>query len=224
MPRCMKSNTNKGLVRVISTFSLGINFKMAGREESIYCHDEDVMNGKNTVPSVRVINDDTDIFVLLIFWMWRLHITACVQLDQWCGDILSINESSSFLCAISHQLLGMPALSGCDNVSYQFGHGKAMALKVKYADYSGLYTVFGEQSGNHQQLLETGHQLICSFYGVATDNRIVSARCALYIKSQQGKLYMSNLFHRQTLICHITSCEHTTKSCSGSQPTSKLQV
>ena len=38
-----------------------------------------------------------------------------------------------------------------------------MALKVlKSADHSGLYTVFGEQSGNHQQLLETGRKTVCS--------------------------------------------------------------
>ena len=30
-------------------------------------------------------------------------------------------------------------------------------------------------------------------------------------KGQEGKLYESKFFHRQTLICHITSCEHTTK-------------
>ena len=41
---------------------------------------------------------------------------------------------------------------------------------------------------------------------------------------QDGKLYASNLFHRRTLICHSTYCEHTTKSCSGRQRTSKLQV
>jgi len=72
--------------------------------------------------------------------------TASVQLDQWCGAILNINESSSLLGAKSLQLLGMRALSSCDNVSYPFGHCKATALKVlKSTDH----TVFGEQSANH---------------------------------------------------------------------------
>ena len=77
----MKSKTNnKGLVRVLSIFNLGNNVKMVGRQESIYSHDEAeitvisylleaVRNVKNTV---RVISDDTDVFVLLIFWVWRL--------------------------------------------------------------------------------------------------------------------------------------------------------
>ena len=43
-------------------------------------------------------------------------------------------------------------------------------------------------------------------------------------KGQEGMLYVSKFFHRHTLICHITSCEHTTKSCSGRQHTSKLRL
>ena len=53
---------------------------MVGREESIYSHDEaditiisylleSVKNGKNIV---RVISDDTEFFILLILWVWRL--------------------------------------------------------------------------------------------------------------------------------------------------------
>ena len=80
-------------------------------------------------------------------------------------------------------------LSGCDTVSYSFAHGKAMALKVlKSADHSGLYTVFGEQSANHQHLLETGRKYICSIYGVATGNSMASARYALYTKGTTGKV------------------------------------
>ena len=149
----VKSKANKKvLVRVLSTFNLGNKVTNVGRDDSMNSHDEAditiisylleaVKNGKNIV---RVIIDDTDVFVLLINWVWRLQMTAHVQLDRWCGAILNINSSSSLLCAKSLQLLGMYALSGCDTVSYPFGHGKATALKVlKSADHSGLYTVFG---------------------------------------------------------------------------------
>ena len=49
---------------------------------------EVVKNGKNIV---RVISDDTDVFVLLIYWVWRLQMTARVQLDRWCEAIININ-------------------------------------------------------------------------------------------------------------------------------------
>ena len=193
----MKSKANKkALVRVLSTFNLGNNVTMVGREESMYSHDEAditiirylleaVRNGMNIV---RVISNDTDVFVLLIYWVWRLHLTACVQLDRWCGAILNTNESSSVLGAKSPQLFSMHALSGCDTVSCPFGRGKATALKVlKSADHSDLYTVFGEQSANHQQLLETGRKFICSLYGVAAGESMASARYALYTKRTRGK-------------------------------------
>ena len=76
---------------------------------------EPVKTYKNTL---RVMTHTSLIFVLLIFWVWSLQLTASVQLDRWCGATLDINESSSFLGPKSHQLLGMHALSGCDTVSY----------------------------------------------------------------------------------------------------------
>ena len=57
---------------------------MVGKDESIYSHDEAdittirylleaVKNGKNIE---RVISNDTDVFVLLIYRVWRLQMTA----------------------------------------------------------------------------------------------------------------------------------------------------
>ena len=110
------------------------------------------------------------------------------MIDRWCGAIININESSSLLGAKSLQLLGMHALSSCDTVSYPFGHGKATALNVlKSADHSGLYSVFGEQSANNQQLLETGRKFICLLYCVAAGEGMASARYALYTKMTRGK-------------------------------------
>ena len=86
----MNSKANKKtLVRVHSTYNLGNNVTMVGRDESMYSHNEAdiviisylleaVTNGKNIV---RVISDDTDIFLLLIFLVWRLQMTARVQLN-----------------------------------------------------------------------------------------------------------------------------------------------
>ena len=105
--------------------------------------------------------------------------------------ILNINESVSLLGAKSHQLLGMHALSGCDAVTSQFGHGNATALKVlKSADHPGLYTVFDEQSANHQQLVGTGRKLICSLYGVAAGESMASATYALYTKKDRRESCM----------------------------------
>ena len=110
--------------------------------------------------------------------------------------ILNINESVSLLGAKSLQLLGNQPYSLTHYQAAmlrptQLGHGNATALKVlKSADHSGLYTVFGEQGANHQQLLETGRKFICSRYGVAAGESMATP------KGQEGKLYVSNIFHR----------------------------
>ena len=100
---------------------MGNNVTIFEREESIYRHDEAEItvisylleatrNGKNTV---RVITDDTDIFILLIFSLWRLQMTAGVQLDRRHGAFININESSFILDAKSHQLLRCHAAILC---------------------------------------------------------------------------------------------------------------
>ncbi len=68
----MKSKSNKkALIAVLSTFDLGSNVTMVGKDEGVFSHDEAditiisylleaVANGKK---NVRVISDDTDVFV-----------------------------------------------------------------------------------------------------------------------------------------------------------------
>ena len=45
---------------------------------------------------VRVISDDTDIFVLLVFWTWRcdLHDRLAVQMEKWDGVHISFKTKS----------------------------------------------------------------------------------------------------------------------------------
>ena len=81
---------------------------------------------------VRVLSDDTDIFVLLVYWTWRcdLHDRLAVQMEKWDGVVLDVNATYAHLGrTVCSQLLGEHALTGCDTVSYPFGKGKASMLK-----------------------------------------------------------------------------------------------
>ena len=81
--------------------------------------------------TIRILSDDTDVFVLLVYWSSRMRVVAKIQMEKWNGDVLDINETVQRLgprkCS---QLLGIHALSGCDTVSYPFGIGKTSALKL----------------------------------------------------------------------------------------------
>ena len=75
--------------------------------------------------TIRILSDDTDVFVLLVYWTSKMQIKASIQMEKWNGDIIDINETVKKLGPRkSSQLLGLHAMAGCDTVSYPFGKGK----------------------------------------------------------------------------------------------------
>ena len=70
-----------------------------------------------------MLNDDTDVFVLLVYWVYRadLELLCKVQMERWDRTVLNINATCADLGPKCLQLLGMHALSGCDTTSYPYG-------------------------------------------------------------------------------------------------------
>ena len=62
--------------------------------------------------TIRILSDDTDVLVLLVYWTSRMRVAAKIQMEKWNGDVLDINETVRRLgprkCS---QLLGNHALS-----------------------------------------------------------------------------------------------------------------
>ena len=96
------------------------------------------------VQTIRILSDDTDVFVLLVYWTSRMRVVDNIQMEKWNGDVLDVNKTIEQLglrkCC---QLLGLQALSGCDTVSYPFGKGKKSAIKLLEIDIPGLDQVLG---------------------------------------------------------------------------------
>ena len=68
---------------------------------------------------VRILSDDSDVFVLLVYWTWRydLQVRVSVQMEKWDGVVLDINATCANLGdTVCSQLLGAHALSGCDTI------------------------------------------------------------------------------------------------------------
>ena len=61
---------------------------------------------------IRILSDDTDIFILLLYWTWKaeLHQTCTVQMEKWDGTVLNINQSCMRLQDKCLLLLGIHAL------------------------------------------------------------------------------------------------------------------
>ena len=71
--------------------------------------------------TIRALCDDTDVFVLLVYWAWRKRIQKNIQMEKWDGTVLDINATVDKLGDKCGQLLGMHALSRCGTVSYPCG-------------------------------------------------------------------------------------------------------
>ena len=67
---------------------------------------------------IRILSDDTDVFVLLVYWVHRASLKCKVQMGRWDGTVLDINSTFTDLGPKCLQLLGLHALSRCDTVSY----------------------------------------------------------------------------------------------------------
>ena len=100
----LKNKHNKRqLSRVLSTFDMGAAVIIDTQDTGALGHEEAdvtiisyvlqaVGEGKNVV---RVFCDDTDVFVLLVFWMWRNQLvdTCQMQIERWDGTVPDINQT-----------------------------------------------------------------------------------------------------------------------------------
>ena len=125
----MKSkNNNRKLASVLSTFTVGDMTTTESRDDSAFDHDEAditiisyvIEAAKCGKDVIRVLSDDTDVFELLVYWVYREKMMSRVQVERWDGTVLDINATCADLGPQCLQLLGMHAISGCDTTSYPY--------------------------------------------------------------------------------------------------------
>ena len=105
----LKSKSNRQrLASLLCTFSLGYNVTMDTEDDDMFHHGEAdiamisyVLRAANSGNSVvRVLCDDTDVFVLLVYWvywMYREKLECKVQMERWDGTVLDINATCAAL-------------------------------------------------------------------------------------------------------------------------------
>ena len=193
----MKNKHNKlQLSNIISTYNFGKGVTVESRSDGVFAHDEAditmisylLMAAESGTRVIRILSDDTDVFVLLVYWVYRHDIQATVQMEKWDGTILDINATCDELGPKCLQLLGMHYLTGSDTTSYLYGKGKVSALKtLRAGDFPGLSTAIGELDATREQVVETGHAFVCALYGQCRGTTMGEARYRLYTR-KSGKL------------------------------------
>ena len=77
-----------------------------------------------------IFRDDTDVFVLLLYWVNWADMQFKVQVERWGGSVLDTNATCLEFGQKCLQLPGMLTLSHCDTTSYPYDKGNATALNI----------------------------------------------------------------------------------------------
>ena len=125
------------LYNLLSTFTFGDDVTVESPRDCQFRHDEAdisiisfLLQATNSgLQVIRILSDDTDVFVLLVYWVYKHSITSHVQMERWDGQIWDINATCKELGPKSLEILGVHYLTGSDITSFFFGKGKVTALK-----------------------------------------------------------------------------------------------
>jgi hypothetical protein len=142
---------------------------------------EQIKQGKQRI---QVQADDTDIFILLLYWFWKSKPNCQITMKQSDGCTININETANTLGNKCLQLLAVHSLSGCDTTSYPYGKGKATALKVLLNEHCSGLEVFGKTNATQAQLLHTGRQFFTCLYSVKQCPSMNALRYQMFTKKQ----------------------------------------
>ena len=42
---------------------------------------------------IRILTDDAGVFVLLVYWVWKMQLHSAVQVARWNGVVIDINAT-----------------------------------------------------------------------------------------------------------------------------------
>ena len=104
---------------MLSAFNLGPDIIMDSQDNGGFAHEEANVTMVSYMLQaaecgediIRILSDDTDVFVLLAYWVWKMQFSCSVQMERWNGVVLNINATCTELGPKCLQLLDMHALS-----------------------------------------------------------------------------------------------------------------
>ena len=189
--KVMKNKTNKRrLGELLCTHSIGGHTVMVSRADSIVTHDEADVSlisymldaASRGAKTVRILSDDTDVFVLMVYWCWKMDITCHLQMERWDGTVLNINQTVENLGEKCRTILAVHALSGCDTTSFPCGKGKVSAIKAMRDVPGDLLHVIGEESATDVQITEAVSSFFLALYNQRGSASLNTARYEIYRK------------------------------------------
>ena len=134
---------------------------------------------------IKVICDDTAVFVLLIHFYIKEKMTANISMESPCAGrmIVDIRQTSLKHKNIAKYLPAVHALTGCDTVSYFLGIGKTTALKALMGGHH--LSLLGQLGADEASLISETTTIIAACYGSKVEGDMTTHRYQLW-KSKMG--------------------------------------
>ena len=125
---------------------------------------------------VSVISDDTDVFVILLYYYQKLNLTTVVIKDSPVQErtTIDIRATVNEHKDIIPDLPAAHALTGSDTTAGYFGIGKGTAVKVLRSQKSTLNSV-GDFSCNFEDVLQESTRFIAECYIVTMEEANMSS-------------------------------------------------
>lgn len=216
------------LGELLCTHSIGDHIEMVSRADSIVTHDEADVSlisymldaARRGAATIRILCDDTDVFVLLVFWCWKAGITCRLQMEKWNGTVLDINSTVHKLGDQCRSILAVHALSGCDTTSYPVGKGKVSALKAMSVVPGDLLHFIGEEGATDLQIQEAVRAFFLALYNQKKSASVNVARYDIYRKrktppapktlppTERNAHLHGQRAHLQVLLWKAADCPH----------------
>ena len=128
---------------------------------------------------IQIRADDTDIFVLLVFFVWHCKSATQVSMKKYSGKVIDINATASKLGNKCYDLLAVHALSGCDTTSYPFGKGKVSAIKM-LVKLDLKLDVFIDPESQEEDWMKAGKNFLSYLYYGKTVESLSKLRYTLF--------------------------------------------
>ena len=124
-----------------------------------------VQFASNTKKILKVISDDTDVFVLLMHYYHHSQVSASLLMEPTSPErtLVNIGDTVTKHKAIVPQLLAAHALTGCDTVGCYFGVGKGKAIAALKAGYK--LDSIGLPGARLETVIKEATRFIAACYG-----------------------------------------------------------
>jgi len=141
---------------------------------------------------IKVICDDTDVFILLTAYVHKYSIESIVNMESFSSSrsTISINETAKKHADMASSIIPAHALSGCDSVPKMYGIGKKKVFKV--LQHWNQLEKLGDVNATKESVLEESTKFVAACYGIKINKANLSeARFSLWAKQTKKKLCAS---------------------------------